>query len=120
MRSLPAVLGVVLAVQGLVAPGPAAGQGAQRICPSIMQPVCAKGAGGTQTFPNRCLAEGAGFTVVEEGSCDGATGRWLAQSACTKEYLPVCGEKNGVDRTFGNECEARLAGHEVAAWDVCR
>jgi hypothetical protein len=83
MHSLPAALGLVLAVQGL-APAHAAGQGAERICPSIMQPVCAKGAGGTQTFPNRCLAEGAGFTVVKEGSCDGATGRRLGKAPATR------------------------------------
>jgi hypothetical protein len=117
MRSLPAVLGLILAVQVFGAP---AVHAVERICPSIMQPVCAKGAGGTQTFPNSCLAEGAGFTVIAPGSCDGTTSRRLAQNACTKEYLPVCGEKNGVRKTFGNECEARIAGNEVVAWDVGR
>jgi hypothetical protein len=41
------------------------------ICASIYQPVCASKAGETKTFPNACLAKGAGFTPVSQGGCDG-------------------------------------------------
>ena len=42
---------------------------ARTICASIYQPVCASKAGETKTFPNACLAKGAGFTPVSHGGC---------------------------------------------------
>ena len=118
MRTLAAVL-LALAALAFAAPGHATEQNAQRICPSILQPVCAKGSEGTRTFPNSCLAEDAGFEVVKQGSCEGGMGGRLAQTFCTREYLPVCGEKDGVQRTFANACEARAAKFRIIAESEC-
>ena len=71
------------------------------ICASIYQPVCASKAGESRTFPNACLAEGAGFTPVGQGACGEAS---VLPRFCTREYAPVCGERNGVRREFGNAC----------------
>ena len=71
------------------------------ICASIYQPVCASKAGESRTFPNACLAEGAGFTPVGQGACGEAS---VLPRFCTKEFAPFCGERNGVRREFGNAC----------------
>ena len=44
-------------------------QAAQTYCPAIYQPVCAKKADQTRTFSNRCLADSAGYAVIETGQC---------------------------------------------------
>ena len=86
-------------------------------CASVFQPVCATRAGTTKTFPNACLAKGAGFTPVSQGKCGGAT-RALPRF-CTKEYVPVCGERDGVHREFGNACEARAEDFAVVHEGRC-
>lgn len=47
---------------------------ARIMCPSIYQPVCARKGDESRTFPNACLARGAGFAVIASGSCGGGTG----------------------------------------------
>jgi hypothetical protein len=87
------------------------------ICASVYQPVCAARAGTTKTFPNACLAKGAGFTPVSQGKC-GETASALPRF-CTKEYAPVCGERDGVRRQFGNACEARTEDFAVVHEGAC-
>ncbi len=80
------------------------------ICPQIYQPVCGKKGSETRNFSNACLANGAGYAVIQSGSCDGAS---VLPRFCTKEYAPVCGERDGVRRVFGNACEARAESFAV-------
>lgn len=42
---------------------------AESYCPSIYQPVCAKKGSETRTFPNRCLADNTGYTIIADGRC---------------------------------------------------
>jgi len=86
------------------------------ICASIYQPVCASKAGESRTFPNACLAKGAGFTPVGQGACGEAS---VLPRFCTREFAPVYGERNGVRREFGNVCEARAQDFAVVSGRAC-
>ncbi len=110
-RTCTAIVVAVLAAGTLQAwPG-------QTICPSILQPVCARNSTGAQSFSNQCLAERAGYVVLSQGNCDG--GGLSRIRVCSKEYLPVCGELDGMAKTFGNACEATQAGFEIVAESAC-
>ncbi len=55
----------------------------EKMCPMIYQPVCAANGSATRTFPNRCQAEGAGFTVVAQGPCGEGVRRILRFGAAS-------------------------------------
>ena len=87
------------------------------ICASIYQPVCAAKANATRTFPNACLAKGAGFTPVSQGKCGEATS--ALPRFCTRDSAPVCGERDGMRREFENACEARAEDCAVVREGAC-
>jgi hypothetical protein len=39
------------------------------VCPSFVAPVCARRGGIIRTFQNACIAQGSGFSVVDDGPC---------------------------------------------------
>jgi hypothetical protein len=39
------------------------------VCPSFTAPVCARRGGILRTFQNACIAQGSGFSVVDDGPC---------------------------------------------------
>ncbi len=39
------------------------------VCPAFEAPVCARRGGIVRTFQNACIAQGSGFSVVDDGPC---------------------------------------------------
>lgn len=39
------------------------------VCPAFIAPVCARQGGILRTFQNACIAQGSGFSVVDDGPC---------------------------------------------------
>ena len=86
------------------------------ICASIYQPVCASKAGESRTFPNACLAVGAGFAPIGQGACGEAS---VLPRFRTKVFAPVCPRRGPNVRTFPNRCEAEGAGYRMVSDGPC-
>jgi hypothetical protein len=88
-------------------------------CTREYQPVCGRRSGEERTFSNACLADRAGYRIVNRGECRRGGGG-DGPRACTREYRPVCAERRGNQRTFANACEADVAGYRVVDRGECR
>ena len=85
-------------------PGPAPDVG---YCTREYAPVCARRGQNYETFNNSCLAEEAGFRIVNAGECR------AAPPSCPKEYNPVCASRGNDTRTFASSCRAEESGFRV-------
>ncbi|MBN9258867.1 MULTISPECIES: Kazal-type serine protease inhibitor [unclassified Mesorhizobium] len=85
-----------------------------QVCTMEYRPVCARRGGDRQTFSNACMADRAGYRIIDNGPCrGGGGGGGNEQAFCTREYRPVCARRDGRLRTFPNACEARAADFRV-------
>lgn len=84
-------------------PGPDVGY-----CTREYVPVCARRGQNYQTFNNSCLAEEAGFRIVNAGEC-----RAGPPESCPKEYNPVCASRGNDTKTFASSCRAEESGYRV-------
>ncbi|KAF9125305.1 hypothetical protein BGW39_007519, partial [Mortierella sp. 14UC] len=88
------------------------------ICPTVYQPVCAKGIDGlNKAFGNACELKNynckhpnANFSVVANSNCkDIPTPAPVCNKACPMIYKPVCAKLlSGETKTFGNTCEMNV------------
>jgi hypothetical protein len=88
-------------------------------CTRQYEPVCARRGHDRQTFANACLAERAGYRIMNRGMCRGESDGDRRPTVCTREYAPVCARRRGDLRTFPNACEARAADWRVVGNGPC-
>ncbi|PZO79706.1 MAG: peptidase [Mesorhizobium amorphae] len=102
-------------------PGPIPIDPGPRICTREYAPVCATRGGDRQTFSNPCLADQAGYRIVDRGECRRRPPRPPVEEPrfCTREYAPVCGRRGSDIRTFGNACEARASDYRIIDRGPC-
>ncbi|WP_158285783.1 Kazal-type serine protease inhibitor family protein [Pseudohoeflea suaedae] len=109
---------------------PPAPPGGGRICTRIYDPVCATRGRQSQTFPNACEAQSAGWDIRHGGQCrssgrpghggPGPGSRPQRPEFCTSIYQPVCGSNGGRARTYENECMMRQDGAREVPNRYCR
>ena len=88
-----------------------------RFCTQEYDPVCGRRGGERETFANSCIADQAGYRVIQRGECR----RERAEPrACTREFDPVCGRRGDDQQTFTNSCQAEVAGYRVIREGECR
>ncbi|MGE0503134.1 MAG: hypothetical protein AB7I79_20545 [Rhizobiaceae bacterium] len=68
--AIPAALAAIMATQVAAAENRPVRDGLI-MCPMIYLPVCGSDGAQTKIFPNKCVAEGAGFAIVSNVQCGG-------------------------------------------------
>lgn len=72
-----------------------------KMCPHLVNPVCALKGANRSTFNNSCEAEGGGAKVLHSGACEGG-------DVCTTIYAPVCATDpdTAKEKTYSSSCVA--------------
>jgi hypothetical protein len=92
-----------------------AAQAQPKMCPHLVNPVCALKGAERSTFNNSCEADVAGARVLHDGAC-------MSGDVCSRIYKPVCAldPATGQEKTFSNLCVSEHANAAVKHDGECK